>query len=160
MNYFIGNLHCMCKVITLALISVGNFTPTLRAIVIDLTYTDYSNSSWEIHSEHWSQIHFSRSVCCQTGWRMLDMTCHFFYLICWFKTCTSSLGGELFAVCHQQCGISMGGVRGSVCFQACCRVWWWKMSLISQSALRHIHDCSLLNGLINGLGEEQDLRHS
>lgn len=28
------------------------------------------------------------------------------------------------------------------------------------SALRHIHDCSLLNGLINGLGEEQDLRHS
>lgn len=50
-NRFIGTLHCRCKVITLALILVGNFTPALRAIVIDLTYTDYSNSSWEIHSE-------------------------------------------------------------------------------------------------------------
>jgi len=30
-NHFIGSLHCMCKVITLALISVGHFTPALHS---------------------------------------------------------------------------------------------------------------------------------
>lgn len=137
MNHFIGTLHCRCKVITLALIFEGNFTPALRATVIDLTYADYSNSSWEILSEHWSQIRFSRPVLLSAeGCWMWPIILLFDLLL--VRTCTSSLERELSepsAVCQRQCGISMGGESECVCvcvwLQACCWAWLWKMSLIS-----------------------------
>lgn len=83
MNHFIGTLHCRCKVITLTLISLGNLTPALRAIVIDLTYTDYSNSSWEIRSGNlWRRVFEARYIYCDQfavtqAEKMLDVACNY-----------------------------------------------------------------------------------